>query len=1003
MEIKDVKNIDLDLNKNYYNSLMDEEAPHWNKSIQDLIDYYNKHFNKNYNYYENENGKIIDENGKLLNGADIFRLTDIKNSNAGANFSDEKEILDSVRKIAKPWVIPWYNIDEDTYRTVRGSDKDLDALQNQKDLQFTRSILKYKNGNDNRWMRLLMPQYSRFVEVEDLNRNFWVIGQTLSAISAFLFGPEAMIPSLLNNFLDEICQLWENLLFLQSGIEASKQMPYYNKWHFEIVEVPNEEWQAYRKYDNFNNDQLSIHLDYLEKTYTDFNLCILPKVRMNNYEYNYYSKVFYPYFLVLNRNTMQSYQEAPFDLDQNETDLTIGFFGIKFKMNLSEIDFTKIYGIKENDDTYDYGRLDMCRAQENSDEFYSLISNTEEIEYDSIENKVHFKSYFIDKVAEILNNFNPEIGDFDLAFNLSTQEADGCQYTLAVDTIEDTQMKSIEILSGFYQGDLISCPSNIEPEPIRFNIVASTSWTQGEIYSGTITITLTGGGITETRTTSDTSERFLFNNLLAFNGDQKITYTITESLSNSDWSIQMNSYSIQYNDALIEEVEFVNTYTPSPVVPDWPGLVLWADAAVPPENGVWKNQIEETNQDIRLSGSGISANDDEIIFQPGRNFGEYDLPDFATINGAYSFYLIIKSSGVNTFNANSSGFEDMWLRLGNKNAYAAAITGLSFGRNYSQPYINSAAAGLDAYYGYSACSSQYHVYAFTKTNNSTTVKVFLDGVKVKEISVNNVSGFSTPVLIFNRAADDTAINNSNTNYYKLIAYSTQTHNESDVITYSNLLKQRYHISGEIENISFENFVNFTSNCTLNTNYTLLSDKFDFITDFVPSNNGYSTYQNYRGNFVYTDSRDLTSISATGSSAYFEFIIQYNTGAEVSTAQNLNNNYFYTGTYKDRLKINITSSSIFVDLRDAAAGSTYRNYGSVHDTAVTPKDSSIKIFGKSGCGFSGSVYSISLLDNDKIVRTFLPASYTNSGNTTRGLYDIVNGVFYSSSGTDQFSL
>jgi hypothetical protein len=33
MEIKDVKNIDLDLNENYYNNLMNEEAPHWNKSI----------------------------------------------------------------------------------------------------------------------------------------------------------------------------------------------------------------------------------------------------------------------------------------------------------------------------------------------------------------------------------------------------------------------------------------------------------------------------------------------------------------------------------------------------------------------------------------------------------------------------------------------------------------------------------------------------------------------------------------------------------------------------------------------------------------------------------------------------------------------------------------------------------------------------------------------------------------------------------------------------------
>jgi len=38
---------------------------------------------------------------------------------------------------------------------------------------FTRTK---NDGKDSHWIRLLMPQYKRKVEVEDLDRNFWVIG-----------------------------------------------------------------------------------------------------------------------------------------------------------------------------------------------------------------------------------------------------------------------------------------------------------------------------------------------------------------------------------------------------------------------------------------------------------------------------------------------------------------------------------------------------------------------------------------------------------------------------------------------------------------------------------------------------------------------------------------------------------------------------------------------------------------------------------------------------------
>lgn len=77
---------------------------------------------------------------------------------------------------------PYVQPDEDqsdpfrSYEGVRGNDKILSVLQNKTNLQFTE--------DDNcDYLRLLMPMYPRRVEVEDLNRNFWVIGQTINFIS----------------------------------------------------------------------------------------------------------------------------------------------------------------------------------------------------------------------------------------------------------------------------------------------------------------------------------------------------------------------------------------------------------------------------------------------------------------------------------------------------------------------------------------------------------------------------------------------------------------------------------------------------------------------------------------------------------------------------------------------------------------------------------------------------------------------------------------------------
>lgn len=97
--------------------------------------------------------------------------------------------------IDSPYVNPNINKDNETYDSVR-TDEIIDVLKNKENLDYTiRELTSYAT-------RLLMPQYERRVEIEDLNRNFWVIGQNLTLLNES--------NSLLESVISEIVDLWEN-------------------------------------------------------------------------------------------------------------------------------------------------------------------------------------------------------------------------------------------------------------------------------------------------------------------------------------------------------------------------------------------------------------------------------------------------------------------------------------------------------------------------------------------------------------------------------------------------------------------------------------------------------------------------------------------------------------------------------------------------------------------------------------------------------------------------
>lgn len=163
------------------------------------------------------------------------------------------------------------------------------------------------------WLRLLMPKYLRKVEVEDLNRNFWVLGQTMSALCSFLFGPEAPFAKLFENMASEITQLWENVLYLWLAYAMSTQKQEITDVHTEIIYLPNSVYEPYIKFDNFDKETIvfddsfwedvKAKCNYIVTQHSDSHVVIVPKIRWKNFKHNYYEVEVWPGILWYNRTT----------------------------------------------------------------------------------------------------------------------------------------------------------------------------------------------------------------------------------------------------------------------------------------------------------------------------------------------------------------------------------------------------------------------------------------------------------------------------------------------------------------------------------------------------------------------------------------------------------------------------------------------------------------------------------------------------------------------------
>ena len=373
--------------------------------------------------------------------------------------------------VKNPWVIPWYNIDGETYRRVRGDDKKLSALTDPSKLDFTR--LQRDELSSSRWIRLIMPQYKRRVEVEDLNRNFWVIGQVLAGICIDLFDPNGPIGAMIKGLLNEIAQLWENVTFLWAALALLSQGRFYGETYTEVVTIPNEAFLPYLKYDNFdklttstNIEIIKQKLSYLISQYPEKNLMILPQIRLQNYERNYYDVIWYPGVFVYDRNKDTGWEVYYFYPDEEEKGIIVDL--------KDYVDY--IYGLHEEEETYSYLAPLSETENETADDdvrFYGMARDKISIEgnlytYDEQSSEwnedktIAVSINFIDLAKYLVTHGNP------LILSIVSLLGEEGMLTATLYDIKDeseidkVEMTSVNIEKGYYQGEVLSTCMDVE-------------------------------------------------------------------------------------------------------------------------------------------------------------------------------------------------------------------------------------------------------------------------------------------------------------------------------------------------------------------------------------------------------------------------------------------------------------------------------------------------------------------------------------------------------------
>lgn len=334
-----------------YNTIYEPAADgYWNESVQKAVRYFNESLLLT--AFDDE----IDDSGYILD--------DIKNADAGLSFT------------SAPYVHPDVNVDGEHYLEVRGADATLDALKKLANLQFTRE------QNPNNWIRLIMPMNSHHVEVEDLDRNFWVIAAVLAAMCSYLWDDDSPFAEMINRLMDEITQLWENIAYLWLELAMATQGD--GRIHVEVLPLPNNKYNNFRKFDDFTSGDKGIQniierIDYLVDLYPKQDLVVIPFIREYNYQKNWYAKEIYPYIFFYNRGQ----QEWKWNPLQGENEKRLAFvLGADEQTDMGYTLSDVIGAARENEYSYSYCApfTDVEQYEDDGRRLYGLLRIVPDIE-----------------------------------------------------------------------------------------------------------------------------------------------------------------------------------------------------------------------------------------------------------------------------------------------------------------------------------------------------------------------------------------------------------------------------------------------------------------------------------------------------------------------------------------------------------------------------------------------------------------------------------------------
>lgn len=474
-----------------YSEILDlirnDNDTYWNESVHELIKF----------IIEN----MIQDNDSIIlpigpNGEHSITIRILKESDAGNNFPI---IPDDDNTI---WVKPWWNINDKNYDQVRKHDPLLEVLQNDSKMQYTHSKRSVDKEEQEeypiyQWLRLLMPQYGRRVQVEDLDRNFWVIAQTIAAISNYLLGQDSPIPKIIEGLTREVSEIWENIPYLWTNIAIINQ-----KSNSKIITihmpVPHSSNNHGKIYDNCDETNIEYYVDaneevvitpytnifgsiaarinYLKHEYSGYNLCVLPYLRLHNYKQNYYATQYYPaiYFYEQNGNEDENSGWRYYKLNDYASAAVgqDGPVGFSLEGEMSGLKFNDlIYGTRQDNNNikwgYPFSKINEMGSSE-SVVCYGCLRAMPNIqcEWDERTQKIKLTSMEIgiyDAAAELITGKAQQVGLWRFVRLTVKPDMTYCNMSGSYTSFEqpaqtpDLQVKAYDIdKMGYYLGEVAS-------------------------------------------------------------------------------------------------------------------------------------------------------------------------------------------------------------------------------------------------------------------------------------------------------------------------------------------------------------------------------------------------------------------------------------------------------------------------------------------------------------------------------------------------------------------